>query len=219
MKAICSLHLSLYLFQFYPYCAYRIQESILDQYKSYTMLFSGILYSLVPQVPAVPSHVLCSCSLFLPFGFVPEVIACAHQHPLALTGFSRVPSGYSSTKEGSRKRHWQLFVEPLSPHKTAPAPWDLSLERKVCCCHSHADTVIISGLRKDGKPGCFYILQDLHKNRIHFNSTIILEVMPSVKRKNVFLAGLQVFLFFLFLPVGWSRGQGRAPASRFHCRH
>lgn len=30
MKAICGLHLSLCLFQFYPYCAYGIQESILD---------------------------------------------------------------------------------------------------------------------------------------------------------------------------------------------
>lgn len=71
------------------------------------------------------------------------------------------------------------------------------------------------GLRKGRKLGCFYISQDLRKTRIHFNSTIILEVMPSVKRKNVFLAGLRVFLFFLFLPIAWSRDQGRTPASSF----
>lgn len=120
------------------------------------MLFSVILYSLAPQVQAVPSHVLCSYSLFLSFCFVPEVIACAHQHPLALTGFSRVPSGYSGTKEEPQKRHWQLFVEVLSPHKTAPVPGDLSWECKVCCYHLHAGTIIISWLRKDRKLGCFY---------------------------------------------------------------
>lgn len=30
IKAICALHLPLCLFHFYPYCAYRIQESTLD---------------------------------------------------------------------------------------------------------------------------------------------------------------------------------------------
>lgn len=43
-----------------------------------------------------------------------------------------------------------------------------------------------------------------------------MELMPGIRGKNVFLAGLQVFLFFLFLPVGWSRGWGRTPASCFH---
>lgn len=42
--------------------------------------------------------------------------------------------------------------------------------------------------------------------------------MPGIRGKNVLLAGLQVFLFFLFLPVGWSRGQGSSPASCSHCR-
>lgn len=62
------------------------------------------------------------------------------------------------------------------------------------------------------------LLQDLHKNIIHFNSRIILELMPGIRGKNVFLAGLQVFLFFLSLPVGWSRGQGSTPASCSHRR-
>lgn len=166
------------------------------------MLFSVNLYSLTPQVQTVPSHVLCAHSLFLPFCFVPEVIACVHQHPLALTGFSRVPSGCSSTKEKSQKRHLQLFVELLSLHKTAPVPGDPCLECEVRCCRLHADTIITSWLRKDWKAGCFYGLQDLHINIIHFNSTIIPEVMPGVKRENVFLAGLQIFPFFLFLWVG-----------------
>lgn len=157
----------------------------------------------------VPGPVLCSDSLFLPFWFVPEVIACAHQHPLALTGFSRVPSGCSSTKEESRKSHWQLFVELLSPDKTAPLPGDLRGESKVCCCHFHAEPSLSAAKSR-------LLLQDLHKNIIHFHSTMVLEVMPGVKMKNVLLAGLQVFLFSLFLPVGWSRDQGRAPASCFH---
>lgn len=69
------------------------------------------------------------------------------------------------------------------------------------------------------RPKAGLLLQDLHKNIIHFNSRIILELMPGIRGKNVFLAGLQVFLFFLFLPVGWSRGQGSTPASCFHHRH
>lgn len=178
------------------------------------MLFSVDLYSLAPQVQAVPCLVLCAYSLFLPFCFVPEVTACVHQHPLALTGFSRAPPGCSSTKEKSQKRHLQLCVELFSLHKTVPAPGDLCLECKVCCCHLHADTIITCWLRKDWKPGCFYGLQDLHINIIHFNSTITLEVMPGVKRENEFLAGLQTSLFSV--SMGWSRDQGSTAASGFH---
>lgn len=130
-----------------------------------------------------------------------------HWH--SLTGFSRVLPGYSSTKEESQKRHWQLFAELLSPHKTAPAAGDPCWEHKVCCSHSHTGTIVISCLGTKA----VLLLQDLHKNIIPFNSRIILELMPGIRGKNVFLAGLQVFLFFLFLPVGWSRGQGSTPAS------
>lgn len=182
--------------------------------KLYNALFCGSLLFGSPSAGCSLSCFVCILS-FSAFLFCPRGYSLCAPTP---TSTDRIlqspPPGCSSTKEKSQKRHLQLCVELFSLHKTVPAPGDLCLECKVCCCHLHADTIITCWLRKDWKPGCFYGLQDLHINIIHFNSTITLEVMPGVKRENEFLAGLQTSLFSV--SMGWSRDQGSTAASGFH---
>lgn len=87
------------------------------------MLFSVDLYSLAPQVQAVPCLVLCAYSLFLPFCFVPEVTACVHQHPLALTGFSRAPPRLLQHKREVTEKTFAAMCRTIFSAQNSSSSW------------------------------------------------------------------------------------------------
>lgn len=179
------------------------------------MLFSVILYSSAPWVQTVPTRVLCPY-FFLSLPFYPRDYRLCTS---TLSGTDRIlqsPFWLFQHKRGVSEKTLAAICRTTFSSQNSSSSWGSMLGAQgvlqpLTCRYRHYQLPW-------SRPKAGLLFKDLHKNIIHFNSRIMLELMPGIRGKNVFLAGLQVLLFFLFLPVGWSRGRGSTPASCFHRR-